>query len=385
MVDELARRFAQGDVPARLTLRGLSRDQQQALADLLGEDRLRGTTFALPMSRLVAALRVPDVEAVRGLVAELRGPIADRRLLQAAAEEARAELWEWFRKEASGLAPAAWVDGVQAAGARGGVERHRQRLEGAVAALRALPADGSSLAGLADDVLGDPHALDRGRSVTALVLDAVAAMLGRERAVDAESARLLWEAVGVVPDPLSSTVLALGLRPAGDDPLAVWLRALADAGEPAVLTLAQLRRWPVPPLPSGACAYVVENPSLLADASAGGWDGPVLVCSSGRPTVAVVTLLRQLGAAGATLAQHADFDAVGLGITAWLAERTGATPWRMGAADYRAAISSGRARVALAGRLPATPWDPDLGPAMAEAGVAVYEEELRILLLAAMA
>jgi hypothetical protein len=43
-----------------------------------------------------------------------------------------------------------------------------------------------------------------------------------------------------------------------------------------------------------------------------------------------VTLLRQLGADGAILAQHADFDLTGLGITAWLAERAGTRPWRMG-------------------------------------------------------
>ncbi|MDQ4070236.1 MAG: DUF2399 domain-containing protein, partial [Actinomycetota bacterium] len=237
--------------------------------------------------------------------------------------------------------------------------------------LASLPADGVGLASLAADLLGDAHALDRGRPTASYVLDAVAAIRGRSRATDAEGARLLWEEVGVVPDPLSSTVLVLGLRPAA-------------AEEPVVLTLDQLRRRPVPPLPAGDLAFIVENPALVSEAVARGWSGPPLVCSSGRPSIAVITLLRQLGAHGATLAQHADFDAGGLRITSWLAERAGTTPWRMTAADYLAAVALPRDRVPFRGRLPPSPWDPALQGAMETRGVAVHEEELRGELLSAM-
>ncbi|MHB1930879.1 MAG: DUF2399 domain-containing protein, partial [Acidimicrobiales bacterium] len=41
-------------------------------------------------------------------------------------------------------------------------------------------------------------------------------------------------------------------------------------------------------------------------------------------------------------------------------------------------------RPRLLGPVPATPWDPTLREAMAEAGVAVYEEQLRAELLAEM-
>jgi len=246
--------------------------------------------------------------------------------------------------------------------------------------LAALPADGVGLAALAADVLGDPHALDRGRATATLVLDAVAVARQRGRPTDAEAARLLWEEVGVVPDPLSSTVLALGLQLAGDHPL----RPVFAAGEPVVLTLSQVRRWPADPLPPGGAAFVVENPSLVAEAAAGGWGGPPLLCSSGRPTIAVVSLVRQLRAAGAEVFQHADFDPAGLGITAWLAQRAGTIPWRMGAADYLAAVATDRERVAIAGRLPPAPWDPELVETMAAHGVAVYEEEVRADLLSAI-
>lgn len=128
----------------------------------------------------------------------------------------------------------------------------------------------------------------------------------------------MWEVAGVVPDPHSSTVLALGLPGGPDSPLARWLAEAAGARQPVVLSLANLRRWPVPPLPAGSEVFVVENPSLIAEALRAGTRSP-LVCSSGRPTVATVTLLRQLGAQGALLYQHADFDPAGLSITAWLA------------------------------------------------------------------
>jgi uncharacterized protein (TIGR02679 family) len=149
--------------------------------------------------------------------------------------------------------------------------------------------------------------------VEAMVLDALSLGLGVERPRDAESVRQLWELVGVVPDHLSSTVTVLGLRPTGVGDLAGWLRNCADVGEPAVLTLVQLRRWPIKALHRSELIYVVENPSIISYAASGGWPGPPIICSSGRPSVAVVTLIRQLGADGTACRQHADFDAAGLG------------------------------------------------------------------------
>ncbi len=62
----------------------------------------------------------------------------------------------------------------------------------------------------------------------------------------AEDARLPWEAIGVVPDPLSSTVTALGL-PGDPNPLGAWLDAARAGSEPVVVALANLRRWARPP------------------------------------------------------------------------------------------------------------------------------------------
>lgn len=377
---ELARRFGDGEPPVSVTLRNLSTGERQAVADLLGLDRLPAATARLRVDRLAAACGVEGAVGLRALVEQRLGPISDRRAARIENRHARDAFWGWFAGAAGALPMAAgepellepWVEAVRSAGIPAGdLDAHRRRLARALTVLAALPADGVGLASLAVDLLGDAHALDRGRPTAGYVLDAVAAARGRLRATDAEGARALWEEVGVVPDPLSSTVLVLGLRP-------------IDAGEPVVLTLAQLRRRPFRPLPAGGVAFVVENPALVSEAAAGTWSGPPLVCSSGRPSIAVVTLLRQLGAGGAVLAQHADFDAGGLGITNWLADRAGTTPWRMEAADYLAAVAAPRDRVPLASRLPPSPWAPALRDAMASNGVAVHEEELRADLLSAM-
>jgi uncharacterized protein (TIGR02679 family) len=386
LVDELVRRFGDGGAPASVALRGLPPDARRAVADLFGTDRVPPGGSRIPVERLLGALGLTSRAELREALEAVRGPLPDRRADRQAQRSARDSLWRWLEAESARLSLgtagslAAWAQAQRAAGARGGVEVHRQRLERALAVLRALPADGVALAALAADHAGDPHALDHGRSVAAIVLDAVAAAVGADRPTDAEAARLLWEAVGVAPDPLSSTVMALGL-PGGDaTPLDRWLAAAAACGEVVVLSLANLRRWPVRPLAPGACAVTFENPSLIAEA-AGDWTGPPLVCSSGRPTVAVVTLLRQLGAGGATLYQHADFDTTGLAITAWLAQRAGTVPWRMTSGDYLAAVAGSGPTTAPAGSLPPTPWDPALAEAVRRHGVAVFEEAIRRSLL----
>ncbi|MGH8959659.1 MAG: TIGR02679 family protein [Jatrophihabitantaceae bacterium] len=388
IVDELARRFAEGVDPARLTLRGLPAQTQRALADLLGQDRLPGTDVRLRVDRLLGVLGLASVAQLRSLVEQLRGPLPDRRAELAEDRACREALWSWLDEQASVLdlgtgsgRLAGWGRALRPTGVRGGVGAHRARLESALRVLRALPADGASLASFASDHADGPHALDRGFALPALVLDAVALALGQERATDAEAARALWEAVGVVPDPLSSTVLTLGLPGGERTPLLRWLAAASATAEPVVITLANLRRWSLPPLPPDARLYVVENPSLVVEAAAGSWDGPPIVCSSGRPTVATVTLLRQLTGSGARALQHADFDPAGLSITQWLARQAGTIPWRMGAADYAACAGGAQT---ISGPVPDTPWDPALRELLERERRPVYEEQVRAELLARM-
>lgn len=379
LVDELARRLADGQVPVSVTLPSAG---GPAVADLLGLDRMPAPGRRVRVARLLAALDLTDVEALRREVEAVTGPLPAPAGERRAERNRREELWAWLDAEAwrVALGPLGdWVAAQRARGARGGVPHRREELGRALAVLRRLPADDIPLAGLATDHAGGPHALDHGRPLSSIVLDAVAVATGRPRPANAEDARALWESVGVAPDPLSSTVIVVGLAGGDRSPLGTWLDAARDCSEPVSLTLANLRRWPRPPLPAGQPAVVVENPSILAEAAAGGWDGPPLLCSSGRPSVAVVTLLRQLGAAGAALHQHADFDPAGVAITAWLQQRAGTRPWRMTAADYLAALPD---REASFDAVPPTPWDPALSDAMADHKVAVYEEDVRVGLLA---
>ncbi len=395
LVAELARRFEDGSAVTRITVRDLADHERESIADLLGLDRLPTSTVRLSLRALLDALGLSGAEELRQAVEVIVGPLGDRRAERHALRQRRTNLWAWCTEQIEGVpllagtkGVAGWMDVLRRAGVRGGADGeaiYRQQLSRAVAALRGLPAQAPiSLAAFADDRLADPHALDRGSAVAGLVLDGLAIALGQPRPRDAEAVRHLWEQVGVVPDPLSSTVTVLGLRPIGDDALATWLRHCSRMSEPTVATLAQLRRWPLPPLGPSQGSYVVENPSLLSHAAAERWTGPPIICSSGRPSIAAVTLIRQLGAEGAICRQHADFDAAGLAITAWLSERAGTIPWLMTADAYLNATTVRRQRVSLDSLVPDTPWDPDLAPAMIATGVAVYEEELRLTLLDAM-
>jgi uncharacterized protein (TIGR02679 family) len=376
LVDELARRLTEG-TPVTVAIPPAC---APAVADLLGLDRMPAAGRRVRVARLLDVLGLPDDDALRREVEVVAGPLPDAAGERRAERRRREDLWAWLVAAAADvpLGPLdEWVQAQRLRGVRGGVEHRRRELDRAFAVLRALPADGVVLANLATDVAGAPHDLDHGRPLATVILDAVAAATGGFPPSTAEDARTLWEAVGVAPDPMSSTVVVLGL-PGGGGPLGDWLRASHDDSEPVSLTLSNLRRWPIPPLPAGGVAVVVENPSVVADAAAAGWNSPPLVCSSGRPSVAVVTLLRQLGAAGARLYQHADFDPAGVGITAWLQERAGTLPWRMTADDYLAAQPG---REPSFDTVPLTPWDPALQATMAGRRIAVYEEDVRRSLL----
>jgi uncharacterized protein (TIGR02679 family) len=390
LVDELARRFSEGGTPVAVTLRDVPEATLRAVADLLGADRVPRSNPKVRVERLAAALRLGSPEEVRSLIEELRGPIPDRRAARLSERAAREALWSWLSLEASALrlgndstGLALWVDNQRVAGARGGAGVHRRRLETALRVLQALPAEGISLAALANDCAGDPHALDQGRALSAMVLEAISAAFCQLSPTDAEASRSMWEMAGVVPDPHSSTVLALGLPGGPGSPLAQWLVEAAGERQPVVLSLANLRKWPVAPLPAGSEVFVVENPSLIAEALRAGICSP-LVCSSGRPTVATVTLLRQLGAKGASLYQHADFDPAGLSITAWLAARAATVPWHMDSSDYLDAVPVTTAEPTITGPVPSTPWDTRLRSAVDRLRVPVYEEQIREGLFRAM-
>ena len=244
-----------------------------------------------------------------------------------------------------------------------------------------LPANGVPLGRLAAWATGRAHGLDPDRPLGTLALGAARSLSGLPDGAGAEWRREVWASVGVLRDELSSTVLTLGLT--GDERTATG-RALAawhEVGQPAVLTLRQLVRDP--PLSREREVFVCENPVVVATAADRiGVGCRPLVCTGGQPSAATLHLLRALTFAGAAVRYHGDFDWGGLRVGNVVFSRIPASPWRFGAADYRAAAPSGHE---LSGEPVVASWDGDLAGATGKTGVAVEEEHVVEDLLADLA
>lgn len=250
--------------------------------------------------------------------------------------------------------------------------REEELLEQALAVLQFLtrPQDGIRLPVLASEVLGTSRGLDPGRPVTTLVLRGLAAVADRPPPRSSAERRDLWNRAGVIENDLSCDVLVLGLTPVEGGLIGEGVRRFAEAGEPVRLTLRQLVGWDCA-LPATPRVYVCENPVVVAAAADRlGAACPPLVCLEGYPGHAALTLLRRL-ARYTEVHYHGDFDWDGLRIANRLLEAVPFRPWRFTSADYRAAPKEGPGLLA---RPVEAAWDPELAPAMAEAGVAVEEE-----------
>ncbi|MFF3735839.1 TIGR02679 family protein [Streptomyces sp. NPDC002566] len=385
-------RLSSGRPVTRVRLGPLDDAQREALADLLGLDRLPDARPSVALARLEEAVTELCGRTVRETVIELVGPLGDRAGERRRQEGERAELWAWLADHDTVRAQPAlsgWAASCRAAGLVGGSpQRTRSLLADALTVLAELPAQAEPLPVFAARVLnGHAHALDDGTPLSTLVLRALATLYDLAPPQSAADRRALWARAGVADDDLSPTVLVGGLRPAGDGPLARVSRVCAESGQAASLTLAQLRSpgeftFPAGPAP---VVHAVENPSILALAVRRfGPDCPTLVCTSGWPNSAAIRLLRLLADQGATLRYHGDFDGEGIRIAAYVLNKTPARPWRMTAADYRAAIAR-TPRGPRPGRLTEAPWDTELTRAMAEHGTAVVEELVADVLLADLA
>ncbi|GAA1392312.1 hypothetical protein GCM10009639_23650 [Kitasatospora putterlickiae] len=358
---------------------------REAVADLLGLDRLPGTEPTIPLAGLDGAVLDACGRPVRDVVTAILGPIHDRAAERHHRTGQRDALWAWLADHEVVTAQPAlleWVGHLRTAGlVDGSPDRTRGLMTAALTVLAALPVGGEPLPVLAARLLdGDSHALDDGTRLSSLVLRALAVLYGTDMPDAAEGRRTLWSRAGVADDELSATVLAIGLRPGGEGPVAGISRICAGAGHPVSLTLAQLRSPGEFIGPAGP-VHITENPSVLALALRRfGRQCPPLVCTSGWPNTAVIHLLRRLAEDGAFLHYHGDFDGEGIRIAAHVMAKTGAAPWRMAAEDYRAAVT----RVPSGpdpGRLTPAPWDPGLVDSMAELRTAVVEEMVADLLL----
>jgi uncharacterized protein (TIGR02679 family) len=368
-----------------VTLPAATQEQRRAVERLTGRAARSGASLSVSLTEVDRILR--DSGAAPGGLAEavtrLTGPLRDRNRERAdlaaawgaafasldAAVDGRAELARWRGwLDATGVVRRLAPDPDQA----------RLLLAQVAAVLRQLPSRGIPIGRLAAECCGDAHALDDGRPVGTLVLSAVRALAGRPFAAEgtADSRRAAWAAVGVHLDELSSLVLCLGLPGDTHTALGRTLASCREVGQPAVLTLRQLRCHDEPL--RAARVRICENPVVVAAAADElGIQCQPLVCVGGQPSAAGWRLLELLAGGGAEFSYHGDFDWGGIRIAGAVRHRVNWRPWRYDHVAYEAAVSAAHPLAPLAGLVgdpAATPWEPELAAVMGHRNLRIEEE-----------
>jgi uncharacterized protein (TIGR02679 family) len=373
--------------PASLRLAGLTGEEREALALLIGRPPSTAKSMQIDIGQVDAALlRAGIAASLREALEQLGGPITHLATEQASLRAA------WDSVMTSARHPAL-ADSLQKPAVQGLLKRLSghdtsaalQLLADADAVLQRLPASGMARARLAAETLGDAHALDAGHPAATLVLTAWRQLADEPPAADEESnddsqsgerVRDVWARAGVLVNELARPALFLNL-PVHSSGIA-W-----TPGEPGYLSLRKLLRAPPAWAVAGRTVFVCENPNVVAIAAdVLGRDCAPLICTDGMPAAAQRTLMAQLVSAGAQLRYHGDFDWSGLQIANHVFRVHGASPWRFHSTDYESAIAkASHAR----GRLPTVPveasWNPELAPAMRHHGLMVAEEAVIDLLL----
>jgi len=215
---------------------------------------------------------------------------------------------------------------------------------------------------LAHKVTGDPHALDDGEPIAAMVISVLASLGLVEQNT---RTRTTWAQVGVHFDGITGGLSMIGIAPAG------WT---IPPGSPVTIpphVLAECE-WPGPGF-AAKRLFVTENPSVLTACL----DNPAvrMICTSGKPSSLAIETLASLAVAGWQLMVRADFDDTGItSVNTILEQCPNAAAWRMNADDYLSAISGGSSVRLRIGHLPEASWDPHLRAAMVANGFAAFEE-----------
>ena len=307
----------------------------------------------------------------RGVAGARGAPLVDGRAVSNARRAEREDGWRELHRHPGLLVHptlSGWLERERSTGAvMRGVGDPFVVLREALALLMALPAEPpQTLARFAAARCGgDPHALDRDRPLDAVLRRALAGLDGEPGAdtAGAEARRARYDRWGLGCDELSSTVLCAGLRPCEvGSSLSAALRASASAGEPRVVTLRELRGIEL--LACGPIVWTCENPDVVAAAAdALGPACPPLICTGGWPSTACLRLVRAIGASGAELRHHGDFDVEGLRILDRVLSVTEGQLWRMTPRIMRATPGLAR-RFAPTPRVPAcatSGWHGSLG------------------------
>jgi uncharacterized protein (TIGR02679 family) len=215
------------------------------------------------------------------------------------------------------------------------------------------PASPERLALFAQRTSGDPHNLDPGRPAGRLLLQALSDLArtniplpGQGRVQELH----LYQNAGLLVDTISSNVAVFHLSSATNldgspDPFIT-----AAGPRILLLPLCQLLQWQAL-APATPDIYVIENPQVFEEVIASLQANhntsstlPTLVCTSGWPSVASLTLLDLLLTASPANLLHysGDFDLKGLQIAAYLIERypQRCHPWHIDPPAYTHAMQA---------------------------------------------
>jgi len=380
-----------GSLSAAVTVREPDDAERKAIIGITGQYRPEGATqIAVRLAELDAAVREATSGGLKDLLERIGPPVkdrpADRRRLADGREATVRSLQKSFLNDRDWFQ--LWLTEIVADGTLTKLVNtaDADRAGQAARVLEAIErrAEPVQLAELAAATTGDTKALNHGTTLSTLVLRALAIRASTSRPGTTEQRRELWDSCGVIVDDLASRVLVLNLAARGDG-LGEWLSAASTRGVPFYITLQQLIAMPVAPL-AGTTVHVCENPAVLRRAAADlGPRSRPLICTEGQPSTAFHRLATAITNASGALRYHGDFDWPGIAIANSVIRRHSASPWRMGAADYRAAIREDADHVKLSGPPQPTGWDPALADAMTAAGRAVYEESVAHPLIADLA
>ncbi len=366
----LRARYERGAAAGEFTLTQLSVAERRALAGLLGKAVKTADSMRVSSSDLDDAIsRAGLARDLKTALEILDGPLVDRKAEALALEKSWATMLQ-KPKEPRLVALLATSGGLSLLKrlTSSSAELAESLADQSERVLARIPADGMTLGQLAAGTLGDSHALDAGRPVATLVLQACSNRQDPQEAGD-ERPREQWARLGVTVNELAWPALCLNL-PMFESSTAS--RPLP--GEPFYFSLRTLLRHPPSFNVTDRDVFICENPNIVSIAADRFGPGCApLVCTEGMPSASQRTLLAQLAAVKARLRYHGDFDWPGLAIANFVMTRFGATPWRFETPDYLSAQTEPMLRLSADGLVRAR-WDEHLAGAMLERGVVVHEE-----------
>jgi uncharacterized protein (TIGR02679 family) len=377
----LRKRFERARVAGlveRFRMDRLNEDEYEALARLQGLSAGRANSIQVDVSHIDATLSAAGVaSSLRDALEKLDGPI----LHLATARDSMAARWSEALARCAHDGLAELIHTKEGFALLKRLSKHNPGtaaalIDRASLVLRCLPATGLARAQLAADVLGDPHALDKGSFVASLVLavlnETSKSVVERESKGLHESARDVWARAGILVNELARPALFLNLPT-----LAGTVQGKSPA-EPSYLSLRELLRTPPRWNMAGRDVFVCENPNLIAIvANRLGERCEPMVCTDGMPSAAQQVLLSQLREVRAQLHYHGDFDWPGIRIGNHVMRTWDARPWRCGVSDYLMAVAAVPSeRISLQGLEVEASWDDALSPAMRQHNVLISEESV---------